>query len=305
MKVSVIIPTCNAEECIDSLLGILEKQTKALDEIIVVDSTSNDKTLQIVRKHENVKIMEITRKKFNHGGTRDWAFRASLGDIVCFLTQDATPIDEFYIENLVRPIQEDSTVAMVGGRQIGRNNARNSEKYVRLFNYPKINRIWDKEDIDELGIKAFFLSDSCSAYRRSAYLDVGGFEKNILTNEDMEISARFLEAGYKLAYQANAEVYHSHNYTLLKQFRRNFDIGAFLSMNQKYFSKSKTKREGLKMAKKVLIKLVKDKHFLEVFFCFVDFQVRFLGSFMGKRYRIFPLFLVKKMSGQKNWWEQK
>jgi rhamnosyltransferase len=302
MKISAVIPTCNAEEYIDSLLGILEKQTKALDEIIVIDSTSSDKTLQMVRKYESVKITKIAREEFNHGGTRDLAFRNSLGEIVCFLTQDAMPIDEFYIENLTKPIREDFKIAMVGGRQIGRSNARSNEKYVRLFNYPKISRVWDKRDIDKLGIKAFFISDSCSAYRRSAYLDVGGFEKNILTNEDMEISARFLEAGYKLAYQANAEVYHSHNYTLLQQFKRNFDVGAFLSMYSKHFCKSKTKNEGLKMAKEVLKKLIKEKHFIEALYCNVDFFARFLGNFMGLKYRIFPLFLVKRMSWQKNWW---
>jgi rhamnosyltransferase len=174
----------------DGLLSVLETQSKPLDEIIVIDSASNDKTMEIANKHKNVKIMEIKREEFNHGSTRHKAFMESAGDIVCFLTQDALPQNEFYIENLTRPIREDSKVAMAGGRQVARKDARKSEKYVRLFNYPEASKIWDKGNVEELGIKAFFLSDSCSAYSRSAYMDIGGFEKNILTNEDMEIAAR-------------------------------------------------------------------------------------------------------------------
>jgi len=305
VKISLVIPTCNAEVYIDNLLSVLGGQSKPVDEIIVIDSASNDKTVEIAKKYKNVKIMEIKRIEFNHGATRHKAFLESVGDIVCFLTQDALPINEFYIENLVKSIQDDSKIAMAGGRQVARKDARNSEKYVRLFNYPETSRIWSKENVKEFGIKAFFISDSCSAYSRNAYMSIGGFEKNILTNEDMEIAARFLEAGYKLAYQANAEVYHSHNYTLFEQFKRNFDVGAFLSMYAEHFSKSKTKSEGVKMAKKVFGKLIKEKHFAEAVYCGADFSARFIGNFIGKKYKMFPLPLVKRMSGQKNWWEGK
>jgi len=301
-SISIIIPTCNAACYLNPMLSILEKQTKPIGEIIIIDSESSDNTIEIAKEHKNVRIIEIKQADFNHGGTRHKAFLESKGDIVCFLTQDALPKNEFYIENLIMPIQEDSKVAMVGGRQIARENASNIEKYVRFFNYKETSKVWDKNDREELGIKAFFISDSCSAYSRAAYIGVGGFEQNILTNEDMEIAARFLEEGYKLAYQANAEVCHSHNYTLLQQFKRNFDVGAFLSMYSKYFSKFKTKNEGVKMAKEVLGKLVREKHFMEVFYCIVDFFVRFLGNFVGSRYKVFPLFLVKGMSWQRNWW---
>jgi rhamnosyltransferase len=304
-SVTVIIPTCNAACYLNSIFSVLERQTKSIDEVIIIDSESNDNTVEIAKEHKNVRIIEIKRTDFNHGGTRHKAFLESTGDVVCFLTQDALPKNEFYIENLIKPIQEDSKVAMVGGRQIARKNASNIEKYVRLFNYKEISKVWDKKDREELGIKAFFISDSCSAYRRSAYVKTEGFEKNILTNEDMEIAARFLEAGYKLAYQADAQVYHSHNYTLLQQFKRNFDVGAFLSMYSKYFHKPKTKNEGVKMAKEILKKLIKERHFIEAFYCNVDFFVRFLGNFMGSKYKILPLPSVKMMSGQRSWWCEK
>jgi rhamnosyltransferase len=304
VKISVIIPTCNAAEYLGPLFSVLERQTKPIDEIIIIDSQSNDNTVEMAKEHKNVKVNKIERAEFNHGGTRHKAFLESAGDIVCFLTQDALPVNEFYIENLIKPIMEDSEIAMVGGRQIAKEDASSIERRVRLFNYKETSMIWAEKDKDKLGIKAFFVSDSCSAYNRAAYISMNGFEKNILTNEDMEIAARFLENGYKLAYQANAEVYHSHNYTLAEQFKRNFDVGAFLSMYSKHFSKSRTRNEGMKMAKEVFGELIKEKHFVEAFYCGADFFARFIGNFMGSRYKIFPLFFVKRMSGHRNWWDK-
>jgi rhamnosyltransferase len=304
MKISVIIPTCNAAEYLGPLFSVLERQTKPIDEIIIIDSQSGDNTVEMAKEHKNIRINKIERAGFNHGGTRHKAFLESTGDIVCFLTQDALPVNEFYIENLIKPIIDDSKVAMVGGRQIAREDASGIEKRVRLFNYKETSTIWDKKDRDKLGIKAFFISDSCSAYNRTAYISMSGFEKNILTNEDMEIAARFLENGYKLAYQANAEVYHSHNYTLLEQFKRNFDVGAFLSMYPKHFSKSRTKNEGMIMARKIFGELIKERHFLDMLYCGLDFSARLLGNIIGSRYKMFPLFFVKRMSGHKNWWDK-
>ena len=90
-NVSVIIPTLNAGTMIDDLLTSLEHQRRVPDEIIVVDSSSDDDTRDLVRRHPEVRLIVIDRKDFNHGGTRDMALRESSGDFVLFLTQDALP----------------------------------------------------------------------------------------------------------------------------------------------------------------------------------------------------------------------
>jgi rhamnosyltransferase len=77
----------------------------------------------------------------------------------------------------------------------------------------------------QLGIKAVFLSNSLAAYRRSALMCVGGFPTNVIFGEDMLTAARLLLAGYKVAYVAEACVYHSHSYTMVQEFKRYFDIG--------------------------------------------------------------------------------
>lgn len=63
---------------------------------------------------------------------------------------------------------------------------------VQHYRYPAQSRVWGAEDRQALGIRAYHLSDVCSAYRRSAYEAVGGFPHPLPTNEDMLIAAAFL-----------------------------------------------------------------------------------------------------------------
>jgi rhamnosyltransferase len=83
----------------------------------------------------------------------------------------------------------------------------------------------DLESRHTLGIKAAFLSNSFSAYRVSELLEVGGFPSEVIMAEDAIVAGRLLLAGWKTAYVAEAQVYHSHPFTVGEEFRRYFDIG--------------------------------------------------------------------------------
>ena len=223
-KVSLVIPTLNAEGDIEGLLNRIYRQTRRPDEVIVVDSSSSDRTVDIVKTFEWVRLISIERSEFNHGLTRDMALRESIGDIVCFMTQDAVPADEFYIENLIAPILNDFRVVVSSGRQLPKDDARRFEQLVREFNYGPESNVRSKADVVTMGIKAYFATDVCSAYRRSAYIELGGFGKTDMS-EDMLMAAKAVNAGYSVAYAADACVHHSHNLTPAEQYRRNYAIG--------------------------------------------------------------------------------
>ena len=72
-------------------------------------------------------------------------------------------------------------IAAAYGRQIARPDAPKYEKLTRQFNYPDQPRIWREADIPRYGVKSYFFSNVCSAYRREAYLTVGGFDAPIIT----------------------------------------------------------------------------------------------------------------------------
>ena len=278
---SVVIPTLNAEHEIGALLDIIEAQTVKPREILVVDSTSEDNTAAEVSRHSDAVFLVIDRKDFNHGSTRDMALRRTTGDFVCFLTQDAVPASECYLEKLVAPMLSDPDIALVSGRQLPKADARRFEQLVRGFNYPDESSVRSKEDLGRYGIKTFFASDVCSCYRREAYLACGGFEA-VNTNEDMLMAARFVAAGLKVAYESAAEVYHSHNLTPKEQYARNRAVGRFLEEHADAFMGASEIGEGGKLVKAVATQLLREGRVPELFAFGVDCASRLLGNRRGR-----------------------
>lgn len=282
MEISVIIPTLNAEHEIDGLLIALEHQSIQPVEILIVDSASEDKTIELVRQHKIVRLLEIDRRDFNHGTTRDMALRESRGDFVCFLTQDAVPVSDDLLKRLVAPMVDDSDIALVSGRQLPKADARRFEQLVRGFNYPDWPSVRSKCDLKKLGIKTFFASDACSAYRRTAYLECGGFDR-VNTNEDMLMAAKFIASGMKVAYEPRAEVYHSHNLTPAQQFARNRAVGFFLETHTDELMHASEIGEGGRLVKMVSSQLLREGSFGEFVAFGVDCCARLLGNRAGRR----------------------
>lgn len=194
--------------------------------LLVIDSSSEDDTVRLARD-AGAEVAVIERHQFNHGGTRSWAIRhLSDVDVVVFLTQDALPCGPDALVDLVSGFQ-DPGLGAAFGRQLPHDDASPVAAHARLFNYGAVSRTVGPENIPEFGLKAAFLSNSFAAYRREALLGVGGFAEDVILSEDMLAGARLLQAGWKLAYCAEACVQHSHNYSMTEEFRRYFDIGVF------------------------------------------------------------------------------
>lgn len=275
MSISLVIPTLDAQAEIGELLNRILSQTCCPDEIIIVDSASSDSTVEIASSFDGVRVIEIDRSDFNHGLTRDMAFKESSGDIVCFMTQDAVPADNRYIENLVNPLLADNRVAISSGRQLPKKDARKFERLVREFNYGPTSNVRSKDDVSVMGIKAYFATDVCSAYRRSSYFELGGFGRTDMS-EDMLMAAKAVGAGYLVAYAADACVYHSHNLTPVEQFRRNYAIGHFLESNRELIACSSEIGEGGRLVKRVAKQLIEDRSFVELGAFCIDCFARFI-----------------------------
>ncbi len=280
-KVTVIIPTLNAGNELPVLVDALTKQNCFVDEIIVVDSESDDGTIAFCKANKIIRLLQIARKDFDHGRTRDMAFRKSIGDIVVFLTQDVIPANPEFLGNLIAPLQ-DKTIAVSTGRQIAKNNATKMEQLVRAFNYPADSHIRTKNDIRLLGIKTFFCSDACAAYNREIYLKLGGFAYPLKTNEDMFFAATAIQRGYKIAYVAGAIVYHSHNLTLKEQYLRNYNQGYEIERHKELLNNVNPASEGVKLVKFVSKELLKHGHFLLFIYFGLDCCARLFGNKRGK-----------------------
>ena len=280
--VSVIIPTLNAAKTLKELLSAIMNQDYPIEDILVVDSSSDDETMQICCRYEGVRVISIPKEEFDHGRTRDMALRQSKSDLIVFLTQDAVPADETFIRKLIAPLS-DCSIAVSVGRQLPNQDATRTEALVRNFNYPPVSRIRSAEDIPRLGIKAFFSSDSCAAYRRDVYLQLGGFDYPVKSNEDMFFAARALRNGYRVAYTADASVYHSHNFSIRAQYARNYLQGYEIERHRTLLGEVSLNSEGMQLVKTVSKVLLKEKKVGAVLCFGLDCAARWLGNRNGKR----------------------
>jgi rhamnosyltransferase len=134
--------------------------------------------------------------------------------------------DPYAISRLVSVFANPS-VACVYGKQLPHTDATPVAAHARLFNYPAASRVVSLADKERLGLKACFMSNSFAAYRVADLQAVGGFPSDVILGEDMSVAARLLMAGKSVAYVADACAYHSHNYSVMQEFRRYFDTGVF------------------------------------------------------------------------------
>jgi rhamnosyltransferase len=225
-KVGLIVPTLNAGKLWESWLKAFEQQTRKPDFLLVIDSSSSDDTVSLARAR-GFDVRVIPKSEFNHGGTRQFGVNVlSAMDIIVFLTQDALLARPDAIERLLE-VFEDEQVGAAYGRQLPHRNAGPIAAHARLFNYPAESQLRCLEDRTHFGIKTVFISNSFAAYRRSALMQAGGFPADTIMNEDTYVAGKMLLSGWKIAYCADAQVFHSHDYSFLDEFKRYFDIGVF------------------------------------------------------------------------------
>ena len=225
-RIDLIVPTLNAGSLWQSWLKAFNQQTRKPDYLLVIDSSSSDNTVALARAN-GFEVQVIPKTEFNHGGTRQFGVNKMTDvDIIVFLTQDALLASPEAIEKLLAAF-DDEQVATAYGRQLPHLNAGRIAAHARLFNYPAASQLRCMEDRSHYGIKSVFISNSFSAYRRSALIQVGGFPVDTIMNEDTFVAGKMLVSGWKIAYCADAQVYHSHDYSFLDEFKRYFDIGVF------------------------------------------------------------------------------
>jgi len=303
-NISIIIPTYNAEPYLDKLLSALKNQTIKDYELIIIDSSSSDKTVEIAKKYTDT-VVVIPQNEFDHGGTRAKATQIAKGDILVFLTQDTLLYDNFTIENIVK-VFENEKIGAAYGRQIPYEETSLFGKHLREFNYPKQTIVRTKDDISKYGIKTAQLSNSFAAYRKDILEELGYFKENLILGEDVYIGAKMILAGYSLVYTGDAKVYHSHSYTVIEEFKRYFDIGVFHKCEDWILRDiGKAEGEGIKYIKSEIKYLLINGAWYLLPEWFMRNGMKYLGYKLGYNYKKLPNILLKKCSMHYRWWNKK
>jgi rhamnosyltransferase len=302
--VSVFIPTLNAENHLRLMTPVL---TKALNpsQIFIVDSSSTDETISIAQQYD-IKTRSIRRHEFNHGKTRNLILQLCSSEFVVFMTQDAQPANLDFLAVLLKPFRQDPLVAATYARQLPRKDSKLLEQLDRSIKYPNYDIVQSQETLSGLGSRAYFLSNSCAAYRMSIFRELGGFSEDEIMGEDAIFAQRAISKGYKIIYTSKAEVYHSHNYTFIEQFKRYFDTGVYRSRALQLSITSEAKgdvNQGSSYARSILSKLVEQKKYALIPKFILSLGFSFLGYSLGKRYKFVPNWLRKKLSMHSFYWQ--
>lgn len=303
MKIDVIIPTYKPGKEFEKLIGRLQKQEYPIHKIIIINTRTDIFPEELNRSNYKIEITHIEPDQFDHGGTRNMGAGMSDADIVVYMTQDAIPVDEKLIGTFAKIFEENPDIGIAYGRQLPREECNIIERYTRRFNYPEKSLIKTKEDLPKLGIKTFFCSDVCAAYRRNYLLSAGGFENPTIFNEDMIFAGKRIYAGDKVAYVAEAKVIHSHNYTGRQQFHRNFDLAVSQAQHPEVFEGVPSEGEGIRMVKATAKYLVRNGYPWKVFMLVYQSSCKYIGYFLGKRYEKLPMWLILKCTSSRKYWK--
>ena len=302
-SVDIIIPTYRPDESVVYLMKKLLKQTYPIHEIHIIDTETGIFSKELKNISDKIRISKIKPEQFDHGGTRHEGAMQSHADIIVYMTQDAMPVNEYLIEELVKAF-ENEKIAAAYARQLPNSKCNVIERYTRAFNYPEQSRIKSLEDLETLGIKTYFCSDVCAAYRKSVYESLGGFEEKTIFNEDMIMAAKIIQSGRSVKYVAEAKVIHSHNYNCKQQFQRNFDLAVSQVEHPEVFQNIKSESEGMRLVKNTMNYLIKIKKPWLIIKLILQSGFKYMGYCLGRKYSQLPMWLIKKCTMNQRYWEK-
>ena len=306
-RVDVIIPTYKPDWRFLDLMEKLARQSVPIHRIIIMNTEQKyfDRLVYgtpFAKKYTNVLVKHLSKREFDHGRTRNNGVRLSDAEVFIMMTQDAVPADEFLVENLLKGLRSPNA-AVSYARQIAGETSSEAEKFTRNFNYPDEPKIKTIADVEKMGIKAFFCSNVCAAYKRDIFDSLGGFIKHTIFNEDMIYAAGALKAGYSIAYQPEAKVYHSHDYSNKEQFHRYFDLGVSQTDHPEVFADVPSESEGAKLVKMTITHLRENKMQSQIPHVILNNAFKYMGYLLGRNYRKLPRKVIVSCSSNKDYWD--
>jgi len=303
--ISIVIPVkdggSDLERCLDAIA------TQRIDqqvEVVIVDSGSHDGSVALARERGAL-VREIPQREFSHGASRNLGASLASGEALVFVSQDAHPVDERWLERLTAPLQRDSSLAGVYGRQLPHDGARPPERYFLDFLYGSEGRIQQADGVSALNMQTTLFSNVNSAMPRAVW-ERFPFVRDIVMSEDQDWSRRVLLAGMRIAYEPAASVRHSHNYTLLGAFRRFFDSGT--SAQRAYLAGERESARVLRAAaidyaRGELSWLWRSGQRRWIPYAIVYESTKMAGLVLGANHRRLPLPVKRRMSALPAFWE--
>jgi glycosyltransferase involved in cell wall biosynthesis len=219
INISIIIRSKNEEKFIEFTLNSIRKQNLSHTfEIIVVDSGSQDRTLEIVRRY-GARLIEIPEREFTYGRSLNLGAEEAKGDFIVNLSAHATPKSRQWLEKLIAPF-DNKNVAGTYGRQISDGDVNPFEAYKneRFFGPERLE--FNTKGGDSK--RGTHFSNSNSAVRKEIW-ERFMFNEEVGWAEDLMWQEEVLNAGFSIVYTPKAVVAHTHPVDLRRAYRASRD----------------------------------------------------------------------------------
>jgi rhamnosyltransferase len=296
---SIIIPTKNEEANIGRCLeGVFTQVVDFPFEVVVIDSGSKDRTTDIVSKYP-ARLLQIGEDQFHHARARNLGAAASAGKYLVFLSGDAFPADNGWLCALLRNF-DDAGIAAVYGRQLPKPDATPERVFFMQHRYGTERLV---KNINGNGTGKYLLyqfSNVNSAIRREVWHRMP-FPEDINAYEDFSFAIQVLRQGYSIAYEPDAAVFHSHNYTLLRSFQQYFDSGV-LYRRRELWDAQQTNRmcsDGLRFIWNEMKYMLEQRAAHRVPYVLCYEAARYAGVILGRNEWLLPLAIKKKASSHR------
>lgn len=310
LKIDICIPTCKPDDKLLQLIEMLAIQSISVNKVILYNTGENDFSLwkeayipDLADKYPSIEVHHILPSEFDHGRSRNQmrGYCDADTDIIVYMTQDAVPADDNMLSALIEPLKR-GYADISYARQIPAGNSDIAECFTRTFNYPDESCIKSKDDLDRMGIKTYFCSNVCAAYKRQTFEIYGEFVTKTVFNEDMIYAAKVIDNGGKVAYVADARVIHSHHYTDMQQFRRNFDLAVSQTEHPEAFAKVSSESEGVRYVKAAYVYFKNEKKGIMIVPFVITCIFKYIGFWLGHRYDKLSEVFIMKCTMNQNYW---
>ncbi len=220
--VSIVLLTKNAGPGFEATLqAVCAQRFGGAFEVVSIDSGSTDGTVELLQRYAT-RVEAIAPERFGFGATKNLAAALVSSEVLVFLSQDARPASDQWLTALTAPLAEPGVVA-AHGRQLPWPHTTPMERFFVDTTYPaEPSRLTG--DLPPFGVA---LSNVNAALRRETLL-AHPFDETLVMSEDQAWAQRVLRAGFTVAYEPTAAVFHAHHYSLTGVFRRSFDSGMTL-----------------------------------------------------------------------------
>ena len=297
VEVTILLLTKNGKSELESALPAVFGQKSAPSfEVVAIDSGSDDGTLDLLRLFP-VRTEQILAKDFHHAGTRNFAAGLAQGKILVFLSQDAIPASQDWLKAMISNFA-DPAVGAVYGRQFPKPGSSLERQYALEAVYGEKKIVKDPTKRHGRGYRFYHFSDVNAAIRRSVW-EKTQFPEDLKVFEDLGIAKRVLDSGWKIVYEPEAAVIHSHDHDTLGLFKRYFDIGYTLK-HLKIWDAPGTRqsllRDGFRMLKNKTKHSRSDSPAWSLRKGLQQDFAKSLGMFLGLNQNCLPLVLKRRLS---------